>query len=68
MTSCTKIMQQNNDKTLDDKDIYWCSGYDARWDGYTLGSMASTYTASQNKQFINGWIEADKEIKKLGYE
>ena len=39
----------------------WCIGYGAFWDGYDLGCMSSTYNASQNKQFIYGWLAAQNE-------
>jgi len=58
-------MQKNNDKTLDDKGICWCSGYDAFYDGYSLGCMDKIYTPTQNKNYVMGWLAAQKESNKI---
>jgi len=45
--------------------IYFCSGYDAFYDGYSLGCMDNIYTATQNKHYVIGWLAAQKESAKL---
>jgi len=46
---------------MDTNEQAWCIGYGAYWDGYDLGAMSGTYNASQNKQFILGWLAAQNQ-------
>ncbi len=48
-------------RNMDTNEQAWCIGYGAYWDGYDLGAMSGTYNASQNKQFILGWLAAQNE-------